>query len=228
MESGESRRENGGATLRLFVAIVLPENIKEEIEKARKRFRAASPGNAIRWTRREQFHLTLKFLGNVAESRAAALTEALREVGRRFAAMNLRAERIGFFPNARRPRVLWVGVNDDKGVLAQFQNAVELAVANFSPKNPTPARREHVSDEKFVGHVTLGRIARIGRGEAETLAGIARGLSTQFFGEWLADTFELIRSELSSAGAHHTTLAAVRLSGMEESGGHRPPLQGFE
>ena len=205
-------RENP-AMLRLFVAIVLPENVKEEIEKAQKRFRAALPGNSVRWTRRDQFHLTLKFLGDVAESRAAGLIEMLRDIGRRYPAMKLQAERIGFFPDARRPRVLWAGVNDDAGVLGRFQEAVESAVRDFTGEEAVSERRERVSKEKFIGHVTLGRIPRIDRREAEALAGTARGLSAQFFGGWLAETFELIRSELSSAGARYTTLAAFRLSG---------------
>lgn len=207
--------ENGGApaALRLFVAIVLPENIKEEIEKAQKRFRSALAGNSVRWTGRDQFHLTLKFLGNITESRAAALIETLRDVGRHFPAMNLRAERIGFFPDVRRPRVLWAGVHDEKGVLPQFQRAVESAVTGFIAESAAVGRREHVSEEKFVGHITLGRIPRINRGEAEALSGAARAMSAPFFGEWLTEAFELIRSELSSAGSRYTTLAAFRLSG---------------
>src|SRR4051812_30141329 len=101
IEDGEERME----ALRLFVAISLPNGVKDEIEKAQKEMRDALPGNFMRWTNREQFHLTLKFLGNVASSRVAELTEILREACGQFSALRLRAERIGFFPDARFPRV---------------------------------------------------------------------------------------------------------------------------
>lgn len=205
--------ESGAGVLRLFVAISLPEAVKDEIEKAQKQFRAALPGNSIRWTKHEQFHLTLKFLGNVAEARVAQLIENLQDVGRRFPVMELRAEKIGFFPDARRPRVLWAGVENENDTLGRLQTAVELAVRDVILQNTASARPEHVSKEKYVGHVTLGRIERINRWDAEALSGTARSQSEQFFGNWLAEDFELIRSELSAVGARYTTLARIPFSG---------------
>ena len=188
---------------RLFIAISLPNPVKDEIEKAQRELRDALPGNFVRWTRRGQFHLTLKFLGNMAESRIAELTTALRNACLNFTTLQLRAERIGFFPDLRFPRVVWVGVHDSKGVLALLQNALEAAVKNFT---------NEPSEKKFTGHVTLGRIPRINRREAEALEKAALGISDRFFGKWAADKVELIRSELSSSGSHYTTLANIPLS----------------
>src|SRR2546423_15665143 len=92
---------------RLFVAINIPEPVKTEIEKAQAELRAALPERCIRWTRREQFHLTLKFLGNVEARGVPELTQAIALACRGFAALSLRAERIGFFPHMRSPRVIW-------------------------------------------------------------------------------------------------------------------------
>jgi 2'-5' RNA ligase len=214
LEAGATRAR----AWRLFVAISLPEAVKDEIEKMQRELRAALPRDVVRWTKGEQFHLTLKFLGNVAELRVAELIEALRSACLRFTALRLRAAGIGFFPDARRPRVIWAGVLDDTGALPRVQQAVEANVKDFVVAGPgnagsdtdlPPGRRR---SQEFTGHVTLGRIQHIQRSDAEILVSAASRLATQFFGEWTADTVELIRSELSSAGSRYTTIAAIPLS----------------
>src|ERR1051325_8887109 len=103
-------------TIRLFIAIPLPEEVKNEIEKTQNELRQAVPGNFVRWTKRDQFHLTLKFLGGVETSRMGELTTALRDACGHFTALRLRAERIGFFPDLRFPRVIWAWVHDGKEI----------------------------------------------------------------------------------------------------------------
>lgn len=196
MEDGQESER----AFRLFVAISLPDGVKDEIEKTQRELRAALPGNFVRWTKREQLHLTLKFLGNVVETRIAELSNMLRAACFNFTALQLRAERIGFFPDLRFPRVVWVGVHDSKDVLALLQNAIDATVKSFT---------NEPSEKKFTGHVTLGRIPRIKRTEAEALKKVALGLTDRFLGEWVADKVELIRSELSSSGSHYTILANI-------------------
>ncbi len=198
MEGGEQC----AAAFRLFVAISLPESVKDEIEKAQKEMRGALSGDLVRWTKREQFHLTLKFLGNVAVSRVAELTDVLREACGHFTVLRLRAEGIGFFPDVRFPRVVWVGVRDEGDILPRLQSAVETAVSSFTKEK---------SGKQFTGHVTLGRIEGIQRTQAEILSKLARDMAERFFGEWMADKVELIRSELSSSGSRYTRLAAFPL-----------------
>lgn len=190
--------------LRLFVAISLPEAVKNEIAQAQAQIRGALREDFIRWTKREQFHLTLKFLGNVAEARVTELTEALRGACAPFAALPLRAERIGFFPDTRFPRVVWASVHDAQDSLRQLQQAVEASIGGFAEKR---------DEKEFTGHVTLGRMQRITRPQAEILAKLAYGMGERFFGEWIAKDVELIRSELSSGGSRYTTLATIPLSG---------------
>src|SRR5436853_393662 len=98
---------------RLFIAMTVPDAVKAEIEKAQAELRAALPG-VVRWTKRGQFHLTLRFLGNVPADRVELLTRAVRDVCAGFAALRLRAERIGCFPDLRFPRVIWAWVHDEK------------------------------------------------------------------------------------------------------------------
>src|SRR2546425_11870796 len=92
---------NAPERLRLFVAINIPHDIKDRIEKAQSELRRALAQNSVRWTSPEHLHLTLRFLGNVPAARLDQLTEALRSACRGSAALRLRAEGIGFFPPAR-------------------------------------------------------------------------------------------------------------------------------
>jgi 2'-5' RNA ligase len=190
-------------TFRLFIALALPEAVKPGMERAQADLRQALPEGGARWTKRDQFHLTLKFLGEMDAQRCEALANAVRGACQGFAALELRAEGIGFFPDLRRPRVIWAGVSDPQGQLPRLQHAVEAAARDFTAE---------ASSERFTGHITLGRIKAIRRAEAEGLAKLAAGLAARFFGAWTADKVEIIRSQLAPDGAHYTTLATVPLA----------------
>lgn len=191
-------------TWRLFVAIRLPDPVQAAIENAQAKLRQTLPDTGVRWTKREQLHLTLKFLGDIEGQRADALIEMLRRACRNVPALRLRAEAIGAFPNLKSPRVVWVRIKDARGQLASLQGAVETAVRDFTVEKP---------EGRFTGHVTLGRAKDLKRPEAQLLAKLAAGMADHVFGEWTADTVELIRSELLPAGARHITVAAIPLAG---------------
>ena len=188
---------------RLFIAIPVPETVKDAIQKAQTELRAALSANMIRWTKREQFHLTLRFLGNVEASRLENLAAAVQDACGRFTVLWLRAERIGFFPAMRHPRVVWAWVHDAKEQLPLLQSAVQSAVADYTMEAP---------EERFTGHVTVGRAKTMTKGQADVLAKQALQMVTRCFGEWTADRVEIIRSEPSPAGSRYTTVATAQLA----------------
>lgn len=190
---------------RLFIAVTIPEEVKTKIEEAQGKLRRALPERAVRWTRREQFHLTLKFLGDVDAPRVEALGEAIRAACQGFGALHLRAERVGFFPDLRYPRVVWVGVKDQAEQLPRLQGAVESATREYATED---------KEERFTGHVTLARIKGIRRPEAEALDKAAAGMAEQLFGQWTAYQVELMRSELLPQGAWHSSVASITLAGL--------------
>jgi len=192
-----------GEPFRLFVAVTIPEAVKAKIEESQAELRRALPERGARWARREQFHLTLRFLGDVEAARVEALGEALRAACRNFGALYLRAEGVGFFPNLHHPRVVWVGVRDEADHLPRLQQAVESATQGFTVEE---------KEGRFTGHVTLARIKSIGRPEAEALGKAAAGVANRHFGQWTAYQIELMRSELLPQGARHSTLAAIALA----------------
>ena len=188
---------------RLFIAVTIPEEIKAKMEEAQAELRRALPERGVRWARREQFHLTLRFLGDVEAARVEALGEAIRAACRGFAALHLRAERVGFFPDLRYPRVVWAGVQDHAEQLPRLQQSVDVATRDFTTEQ---------KEERFAGHVTLARIKGIKRPEAEALGKAAAGMAERLFGQWSAHKVELMRSELLPQGAQHSSLASIALA----------------
>jgi len=199
---GHSKSGQPPERYRLFVAIELPEAVKQAIENTQDELRAALPAESIRWTRREQFHLTMRFLGSVEAPQVDRLNEALRRACTGSGELQLRAGRIGVFPGGRRPRVVWAGVDDGAGKLLLLQRSIEGATASFTNEPP---------QEKFTGHITLARCREINRTDAATLATLVDKMAARSFGEWTAASVEVIRSQPTSRGSRYTTLASVSL-----------------
>jgi len=187
--------------MRLFVAAALSPEVRRGLEEAQQELRSAAA--AVRWVRVEGIHLTLRFLGDVDEGKRAPLVAALKAV--RGQAFEAAVRGIGFFPNPRRPRVVWAGVEEPTGRLAALQRGVEEAVVRlgFEPEE----RGE------FHPHLTLGRLGdpkRTGRlGEA------AQAMEKREFGAFRVPAFQLFRSELRPDGARYSVLDTFPLEGGE-------------
>ncbi len=186
-------------TLRLFIAISIPKTVREELRRMQLEAQPLLPPRAVRWARPEQFHLTLKFLGNVPAAYTAALGEAVRAVCAAAPPLRLCAKGVGFFPNESSPRVFWVEIKSLDGRLMEFQRRLEAAVEQFSEKQEA---------RKFTAHVTLARFEKLGRREAEKW--MARLQQDQLFGEWMANEIELVQSTLSPSGAIHAIFGVFR------------------
>lgn len=183
---------NPSETLRLFLAIPLPDGVRAELHRLLSVLQPLLPSRAVRWTKPEQLHLTLKFLGNVPATDTDALSRAVRGVCDAAPPMRLRAEGAGFFPDRRSPRVFWVDVKSVDGRLMEFQRHLAQAVQPFAEKEEA---------KQFTAHVTLARFEKMRSRETEKLtAAIADGKT---FGEWTATEVQLIRSLLQPSGALH-------------------------
>jgi len=183
------------AFLRLFLAIPLPEHVRGELLRLQHQLQPLLPSRAVRWTKPEQFHLTLIFLGNVPDADTAALSRAVHSVCDTAPPMRLRAEGVGFFPDIRSPRVFWVDIKSVDGHLADFQRQLGLSVQPFAEKEEA---------KKFTAHVTLARFEKLLHHDTDKLK--AASAIDKTFGEWTAEEVQLIKSSLQPSGALHVIL----------------------
>jgi 2'-5' RNA ligase len=190
------------AHLRLFVAISIPGLVRDEIIRLQQELQPLVPRGVVRWARPDQFHLTLRFLGDVPANGVEDLKKSVGAVCRNARPLSLHAEGVGFFPNARSPRVIWVGINDQEECLVDLQKQIEAAVRPFTAEP---------GEKNFTGHATLGRLKNPKPTDIRDIAARAQSLEKRLFGVWTAHEIEIIRSELSPAGARYTSLAAFRL-----------------
>jgi 2'-5' RNA ligase len=178
--------------MRLFIALSLPDEVQGELARVQSRLR----GLPVRWAAPTGIHLTLQFLGEVAEQRAPALLEALAALPA--APFELRLDGVGAFPSLGRPRVVWAGLGGDLAALSRLQAAVLGATAplGFAPE-----------ERPFRPHLTLGRVRqeagpeeRRALGRAVERAGPPAALA------WEAGGPTLFQSALTPAGAVYTAL----------------------
>lgn len=177
--------------MRLFVAIDLPESIRAGMARLRASLEPASPG--LRWVRPEGVHITLKFIGEVAEEWLAAIRQALSEV-KGFEPAEITIAGSGFFPTDKHARVFWIGV-EAKPSLADLAEAIE------SRLDLVGIRRE---ERAFHAHLTLGRFR-----EPENPARLKEALAKAgpiHLGGFRAHEFHLFQSHLSPKGAEYTKL----------------------
>lgn len=152
--------------MRLFVALNLPDGVRGSLIEATSPLRDAR--FPVKWVRPENVHLSLKFLGEVADTREPEIVRAMTQAVQGARSIPLHIEGFGVFPDFRRPRVIWAGV-DPEPALELLQHAVEQAFAPLGfPGDGRP----------FRPHLTLGRASREAkpgdfRGLEAALGGIA-------------------------------------------------------
>jgi RNA 2',3'-cyclic 3'-phosphodiesterase len=187
---------------RLFVAIDPPDAVRTRLIALQRELKLVLPRNSTAWTKPEGMHLTLRFLGNVESVRIAELSEQLGAGLAGFGEFDVSCERLGCFPDARHPRVVWAWVHDADERMAQLRGRVDEAVRVFAEK-PAEAR--------YVGHITLARPKQITRPDAERLSQFVERAATRRFGAWRVASVALIRSQLSAAGASYAELSRANL-----------------
>lgn len=184
--------------MRLFVAIELNAQVKRAVAAVRDRL--AEFDRAVRWVRPEQMHLTLKFLGETEDSRAADISKALAIVAEGAAPFDLVTTGAGCFPPRGKVRVVWAGLEDCDG-LRTCQEGVEAAL------EPLGFARE---SRPFSPHLTVGRV-QDDRSDGQLRERVA-GLKIERISQPV-DSIVLMQSELRPQGARYTKLGEWRLGG---------------
>jgi 2'-5' RNA ligase len=191
--------------MRLFFAIAVPEELARRIAEVQEQLRAEMRDPGIRWTRPEQFHYTLKFLGEQPVQRAYKAVETAQAIAHSRRPFTLTLGGVGAFPNAQRPNVLWIGATAGQEALISLAQDLDAALA-----------REHFRRETKPpkAHLTLARIKTYDA-EIAVSAKLPR-VNVGEIGSLEADAMVLMQSVLKPTGSEYTVVERFRFEGGPE------------
>jgi RNA 2',3'-cyclic 3'-phosphodiesterase len=186
--------------IRSFLAIELPEMILKKIGQVEEDLKSSHAD--VRWVSPEKIHLTLKFFGNIDESRIEPIVKSIAGATPTTSPFPLRLKGIGAFPNIKNPRVIWIGLLDEKEVLVSFQKRLEteLEKIGFEPEK-----------RPFQAHLTLGRV-KSSRGREELVRRMEKYVEKEF-GDFRVERVILFRSDLRPTGPIYTPLREMKFGG---------------
>lgn len=191
------------SVIRAFIAISLTSEIHQHLDQVIKAYQNKLDRVPVRWVPAENIHLTLKFLGDVSVASLEMLTTILKNEVAGHHPFEISVGGSGAFPNNRRPRVIWVGV-EAPPELAAIQNGVENAMARLGyPREERP----------YSPHLTLGRVSR--GATLEDIRRISSALEAAkvgFLGAACVEEISLFRSDLKPTGAEYTRVVSAPLS----------------
>ncbi|MBN2620908.1 RNA 2',3'-cyclic phosphodiesterase [candidate division WOR-3 bacterium] len=134
--------------MRAFVAIEIPEHIRKSVHERIETFRTSSL--PVKWVAYSNLHITLKFLGEITEENRISFAPLLENIAVFQKPITITLKDFGCFPNSRRPRVAWVGVDQGSEMLSVLAENVEEALSQCG----FPA------EGRFHSHLTIGRIKK--------------------------------------------------------------------
>ncbi len=180
MNKRTTNKKNTNKKMRLFIALPLPDEIKNYLINVQQRIVQALQGkiNLVK-----EFHLTLKFLGEVDEKTREKIKSSLQNI--KVKPFHLQLNSLGFFPNENYIRVVWIGLKP-AGKIIELQQQIDNSLKDFFPR-----------DTRFEPHLTLGRVKFI-KNKTEFKKQIAE---TKIEPKKLRiEKFQLIKSELTPNG----------------------------
>jgi 2'-5' RNA ligase len=186
--------------MRLFVAVDPTDAVRAALAAAQATLREASPNADVRWVDPKNLHLTIKFLGNVADERAGDVRAAVTSAVAGHARIALGARGLGAFPSLRKPRIVWAGLIGGVAPLRALAAAIDTAL------EPLGHPRE---DRPFAAHVTLGRV-RSPKGVDRLTSAVTAGAALDF-GGWKASDVVLYRSHTRPTGSVYEPVARIAL-----------------
>lgn len=183
--------------LRLFIAFPLPTEVIAQLGEIIGQFHSLT--RSVRWVKPDNIHLTVRFLGDTEEALVPRLADLLDQTARDFTSSSIVADRIGGFPNLKRPSVIWVGPSGPIEEAASIASAIESGVRELG-----------LGEEKkgFKPHLTLGRVRR-----GQQIGELAEHLSNHQMKPIKIDLGRLVlfQSTLTPSGPIYKRLAEAHL-----------------
>lgn len=183
--------------LRCFVAIEIPETIRKSIAGIVDSLKKS--GSDVKWVSDENIHITLQFLGETEESLIPDIKDALYKILAPYYPFYIKIADVGCFPSGRRPRVIWVGMEESQSMLNLYKD-ITGEMVKFGYKKDARG---------FTPHVTIGRV-KSERNMGELLGRLEELKVTDFSGFEVRNV-KLMKSELKPSGAIYHSLAEIPL-----------------
>ncbi|GBC95659.1 RNA 2',3'-cyclic phosphodiesterase [bacterium HR16] len=179
--------------MRLFFAVLLDEHTRGRVALVQEAMKRALAGQRISWVKQENLHLTLRFLGEQDEKGLRQAIEAGQTVARERQTFRFVVQGAGAFPDLRRARVLWVGVEEPVEPLYYLAHQLEkeLRQRGFPPE-----------DKPFRSHITLARIKE--PPPAQVMQKLIESLPNEPLGSVEVRSFVLMQSVLNPNGSLYT------------------------
>src|SRR5213595_791144 len=185
--------------MRLFLAVFPPASVQGAAHAAGGSLRAQG-GPAVSWVKPENLHYTMRFLGEVGEDGARRAGDAAREAASDIAPFEAVLGALGAFPNARRARVLWVGMSEGGDGLKALARALAGALER---------RGFEREKQRFSPHLTIGRVREPMHDWSAALAAEQSPAPERF----RVDRLTLVESKLSPKGSTYTPVIEAMLGG---------------
>lgn len=159
-------------------------------------------GLPVRWVPVNNIHLTLFFLGEVSTANLSSVTNELQAEASQHPAFEIIVGKLSAFPNANRPRVVWIGVQAPP-VLAELQNGIAQRMNRLGYAN---------EERDFTPHLTLGRVSRTAEpGEVRRIGEAIRQKEVDLLGQVDIRKVHLFRSDLRPTGAVYESISTSPL-----------------
>ena len=184
-------------SIRTFIAIDVPQDVKQNIRNCQLKL-ATAAGVRVAWTKAVGIHLTLKFIGDVERETIPQVIRSVELSAAKFDTIKLTTTIAGGFPNVRRPRVLWLGV-EGNNILIQLQQDIDKSLGDLGFLRDS---------KKFHPHLTVGRVKSLDRD-----SDLPRMFEDVEFPEvsWEAEAVNVMSSVLKPSGAEYSVLASCPL-----------------
>ncbi|MCG8639229.1 MAG: RNA 2',3'-cyclic phosphodiesterase [Desulfobacterales bacterium] len=184
------------AEIRAFLAVDLSDLLKDEIAQIQLKLKKGIKN--VKWVRKSNFHLTVKFLGNIDSAKLPDLKDGLSRIIRGRDSFSLNFNRLGGFPNTFRPKIIWLGVDQGKSELTNLQKIVETELLSQG----FPKERSGYSP-----HLTLGRAKR--DTDLILFGQILKQTSITLTQNTFVKSIKIFKSDLQSAGPIYSCLEEI-------------------
>ena len=187
--------------LRTFIAVDIGKAIRDRAVALQERL--AQTSNIVKWVEAENLHITLLFLGEVEDREVPTVCRVVADQVQEHEAFRLTIERVGCFPNSRRPRILWIGVGEGTQEVCALHDALEPPLLELGCYR--------LEERKYAPDITLGRVKS--ERPADKLAEALTKQAGWQGGQTTVNEVLVMSSELTPQGPIYTVLSRAKLGG---------------